>query len=162
MIFVVLGTQKFQCNRLLEQVDQLVSEGTIKDKVFAQKGNSDYIPKNYEYIDFVEKAQFEELMEQCDVLVTHSGVGTILSGKNHGKPVIVFPRLKKYGEHVDDHQLDIARAFGKKNLVLMCGENDDLGELIEKARKHSFDKYVSQRTRMIQLIEDYIKEEENV
>ena len=162
MIFVVLGTQKFQCNRLLEKMDQLISEEIIKDKVFAQKGNSDYIPKNYEYIDFVEKAQFEDLMEQCDVLVTHSGVGTILSGKNHGKPVIVFPRLKKYGEHVDDHQLDIARAFGKKNLVFMCGENDDLGELIEKARKHPFDKYVSQRTRMIQLIEDYIKEEENV
>ena len=162
MIFVVLGTQKFQCNRLLEQIDELISQGIIRDKVFAQKGNSDYEPKNYEYVDFVEKQQFEELIEQCDLLVTHSGVGTILSGKNHGRPVIVFPRLKKYGEHVDDHQLDIARAFGKKNLVFMCGENDNLGELIEKARDHSFDKYVSQRTKMIQIIEDYIKEEKNV
>ena len=162
MIFVVLGTQKFQCNRLLEKMDRLILEGSITDKVFAQKGNSDYVPQNYDYVDFVEKAQFEELMDKCDVLVTHSGVGTILSGKNHGKPVVVFPRLKKYGEHVDDHQLDIARAFGKKNLVFMCGENDDLGELIKKAGKHSFDKYVSQRTKMVKLIEDYMKEEENV
>lgn len=162
MIFVVLGTQKFQCNRLLEKMDQLIAQGIIKEPVFAQKGNSDYVPKNYEYVDFVEKKQFEELMEQCDLLVTHSGVGTILSGKNHGKPVIVFPRLKKYGEHVDDHQLDIARAFGKKNLVFMCGEDDDLGELIRKARNHHFDKYKSQRVKMIQLIEDFIKEEKNV
>ena len=162
MIFVVLGTQKFQCNRLLEKMDQLISQGLIKDKVIAQKGNSDYAPKNYEYVDFIEKQKFEELMEQCDLLVTHSGVGTILSGKNHGKPVIVFPRLKKYGEHVDDHQLDIAKAFGKKNLVFVCGEDDDLGELIAKARNHHFDKYKSQRAKMIQLIEDFIKEEKNV
>lgn len=162
MIFVVLGTQKFQCNRLLEKMDELVSQGIIRESILAQRGNSDYVPKNYKYVDFVDKKQFEEWIEDCDVLVTHSGVGTILAGKSHGKPVIVFPRLKKYGEHVDDHQLDIARAFDKKNLVFMCGENDDLGRLIEKARNHCFDEYVSQRTKMVQLIETYIKEEEDV
>ncbi len=162
MIFVVLGTQKFPCNRLLEKMDELVSLGIINEHVLAQRGNSDYTPKHYEYVDFVDKKQFEEWIEACDVLVTHSGVGTILSGKNHGKPVIVFPRLEKYGEHVDDHQLDIARAFSKKNLVFMCGEQDDLGAMIAEAKGHSFHEYESQRTKMIQLIEDFIKEEKNV
>ena len=156
MIFVVLGTQKFQCNRLLKTVDELVGNGTIKEEVFAQKGYSDYKPINYSSIDFLQKEEFEEKIEECSLLITHSGVGTILAGINHSKPVIVFPRLKKYKEHVDDHQLDIAKTFEKKNLVLMCGEDDDMAELIEKSRKTKFDNYVSHREQMIGIINNYL------
>lgn len=159
MIFVVLGTQKFQCNRLLEKIDKLVEEGRLKDEVFAQKGHSDYVPKNYTAVDFLQKEEFESKMEECSLLITHSGVGTILSGLNHNKPVIVFPRLKKYKEHVDDHQLDIANAFSKKNLVLKCGEEDDICELIEKSGNTEFGTYVSQRENMIGIIREYIRKE---
>ena len=99
LIFVVLGTQKFQCNRLLKQIDRLVEEQKITDPVFAQKGHSDYIPQYYPSVDFLNKEDFEQKMEECSLLITHSGVGTVLSGIRHGKPVIVFPRLKKYKEH---------------------------------------------------------------
>lgn len=156
MIFVVLGTQKFQCNRLLKIVDELVGNGTIEEEVFAQKGYSDYEPEHYTTVDFLQKEEFENKIDECSLLITHSGVGTILSGINHSKPVIVFPRLKKYKEHVDDHQLDIARTFQKKGLVLMCGEEDDMAKLIETSRVTKFGKYVSHRDYMIGLIRNYI------
>lgn len=156
MIFVVLGTQKFQCNRLLRLIDELVGNGTIKEEVFAQKGHSDYLPQNYTAIDFLQKEEFESKIEECSLLITHSGVGTILAGINHCKPVIVFPRLKKYKEHVDDHQLDIANAFQKKSLVLMCGEDDDMAKLIELSRVTKFEKYVSHRDNMIGIINNYL------
>lgn len=156
MIFVVLGTQKFQCNRLLKIIDELVGNGTIKEEVFAQKGHSDYIPKNYNTIDFLQKEEFESKMKECSLLITHSGVGTILSGIYHHKPVIVFPRLKKYKEHVDDHQLDIAETFSKKRLVLMCGEEDDMEKLIELSKVKKFGTYVSHRDYMIGIIRNYI------
>lgn len=158
MIFVVLGTQKFQCNRLLKKIDELIENKTITEDVFAQKGHSDYVPEHYTAVDFLQKEEFESKIEECSLLITHSGVGTILSGVYHHKPVIVFPRLKKYNEHVDDHQLDIAKAFQKKNLVLMCGEDDNMEEIINKSRVTTFGTYVSQRENMIGIIRNYINQ----
>lgn len=156
MIFIVLGTQKFQLNRLLKLVDSLVEKGQICDDVYAQIGNSTYIPKHYRYVRFLDKKDFEQKMEECEIVVSHSGVGTIISGLKHEKPVIVFPRLEKYGEHVDDHQLEIGESFSKNNLVFLCGENDDLLELIKKSRTHKFNKYVSQREKMITTVNNFL------
>ena len=159
MIFVVLGTQKFQCNRLLMEIDRLVEQKIITEEVFAQRGYSDYVPKYYDSVDFLKKEEFEEKMGQCSLLISHSGVGTILSAVNHKKPVIVCPRLKKYKEHVDDHQLEIAKAFEKKQLVLMYREEADLSELIEQSKSFSFGTYTSQREKVIETIKMYLREE---
>lgn len=115
------------------------------DNVFAQTGNSDYIPQNYKYAKFLGKEDFEKYIRECSLLITHSGVGTIITGMKYDKPVIVYPRLKKFNEHVDDHQLQIAEAFSKLNYVLMCNENDNLESLIDKSKTYKFEKYISQR-----------------
>lgn len=157
MIFVAVGTQKFPFNRLLKLVDELIEKEVIQEAVFAQVGNSDYCPKNYEYKKFMSKDEFDNHIKSCDVLITHSGVATIITGLKFEKKVIVVPRLAKYGEHVDDHQIQIAWSFFNQNLVLVCGEDDDLTLLINAAKKHQFSKYVSQRELMIKTIRDYLK-----
>ena len=101
MIFVVLGTQKFQLNRLLKLMDEYVEIGKIKEEVIAQRGNSDYVPKNFRSFDFLDKNTFDSYIKKADIVVTHSGVGSIITSLKSRKPVIVFPRLRKYGEHVD-------------------------------------------------------------
>ena len=73
MIFVTLGTQKFQLNRLLKQLDKYIEQGQITDKVIAQIGYSDYLPKRYEYIDFLNKTEFDEMIEAADIVIAHSG-----------------------------------------------------------------------------------------
>lgn len=157
MIFVVLGTQKFQCNRLLKMIDNMVGNGYLSEEVYAQKGHSSYKPENYQTVDFLSKEEFDKKIAECSLLITHGGVGTILSGINNNKPVIVFPRLKKYKEHVDNHQLDIARAFYKKNLVLMYDEEENnMRWLIEQCRVMHFETYTSQRDHMIEIIRNYI------
>ena len=156
MIFVTLGTQKFQFNRLLELIDLLIEENKINEPVFAQVGNSTYVPKNYEWECFLGKKQFENKVKECDVLITHSGVATIIKGLENKRKVIVVPRLSKYGEHVDDHQVQIAEAFSELNFVIMCSEDDDLDQLIVDAKEHRFENYVSQRKKMISTINDFI------
>lgn len=158
MIFIAVGTQKFQLNRLLKQIDQLIKDNKITgDNVFAQTGNSDYIPQNYKYAKFLGKEDFEKYIRECSLLITHSGVGTIITGMKYGKPVIVYPRLKKFNEHVDDHQLQIAEAFSKLNYVLMCNENDNLESLIDKSKTYKFEKYISQREQMISEINSFLE-----
>lgn len=158
MIFVALGTQKFQFNRLLKMIDHLFYEVGFSETVFAQVGFSDYKPKNYEYVPFLSKDEFEKKIKECSVLVTHSGVATIISGLRNQKKVIVVPRLSRYGEHVDDHQVQIARAFCDQKYVLMYHEGDNINTLINRVKKENFERYVSQRENIIKIIDKYIQD----
>ena len=157
MIFVVLGTQKFQLNRLLMQLDEEIEKGLIRDEVYAQIGNSDYEPKHFGYEKFMDKADFEAKIKNADLIIAHSGVGTIMTAINSGRPVIVYPQLAKYREHVDNHQLDIANAFAKNRYVLCYKENELLSDTIEQCRNFSFEKYVSHRENIVNVIEDFIQ-----
>lgn len=158
MIFVAVGTQKFQFNRLLKAVDDLVEQGHLEGEVFAQIGHSDYIPRNYAYKDFMGKDDFQAYIDRCDLLITHSGVATIMAGLKLRKPVVVVPRLEKFGEHVDDHQFQIAESFSTKNLLLMCKEQDNLEEIVKDAQTHVFAEYVSQRTMVLTTVREYLEE----
>ena len=114
MIFVTVGSQKFQFNRLLEKTDQMVKDGIITEEVFMQTGASDYVPRHCRYQAFYNCDEFSELMEKSDVVITHGGTGTIIKSVKMGKKTIVIPRLARYGEHVDDHQLQLLERFREK------------------------------------------------
>lgn len=134
MIFVVCGTQKFPLNRLLEAVDELVAKGKIQEDVLVQKGYSDYHLKHCRSVDFLDVLSFDNQIKACSLVITHGGIGTILAGKKFNKPVLVFPRLKKYGEHVDDHQEQIAEKFAANKMVVMCNDTKKLEACIKKCR----------------------------
>lgn len=157
MIFVVLGTQKFQFCRLLKMIDEAIENGTIQEEVIAQIGHTKYCSKNFRTLDFVSQDEFDGLIKECNVLVTHSGVATIIKGLNYKKPIIVVPRMEKYNEHVDDHQFQIAYSFAFEKFVLMYDENDDMGKLIQKAKSFKFKRYHSQRTLVLDSIQEFIE-----
>ena len=156
MIFVVLGTQKFQFDRLLTEMDRLVEEGIIQEEVFIQRGHSEYSGTNCSSETFLTYEDFQDCVEKCSLMITHSGVASIISGLKHGKPVIVVPRQAKFSEHVDNHQMQIAESFVEQNFVLLCEDTDHLAGLIEKAKNHRFSRYISQRERVIREIRDYL------
>lgn len=149
MILIILGTQKFQFNRLIKKVDKLIEDDQIKDSVIAQIGYSNYKPINYKFSDFFDQSEFDSLINKSDIIITHGGVGGIVSSLKKNKKIIVVPRLKKYREHIDDHQLEIARAFQRKNLVIL---NENLNELCNDISKiESFEpiQYVKDNKKII-------------
>ena len=156
MIFVTLGSQKFQFNRLLKEIDLLIEEGNIKEEVFAQIGYSDYNPKNYQYKEFLDRDEFSEIMSKCDTVITHGGTGTIIGAVKKGKKVIAIPRLAKFEEHVDNHQLEIIKAFKKMNLICGLQEVGDLCGIINQIPKFKFNKYISNTNNVISEIEQFI------
>ena len=156
MIFVAVGTQKFPFDRLLKGIDDLIEQGQLEADVFAQIGHTDYVPKNYQYQNFLSKDDFQSYISNCDLLITHSGVATIITGMKLEKPVVVVPRFASYGEHVDDHQLQIAESFSDKNLVLMCKDVEDLAQTVQEAGTHVFAKYVSQKERIVNTLREYL------
>lgn len=156
MILVTLGTQKFEMNRLVKAADLLAQ--TAEEEVFVQCGNSTYQPKYCKYSAFVDSAEFAEMIQNCSVLITHSGVGIIMTGIQAKRPIIVVPRLKKYNEHVDDHQLQIAEAFEEKGCVLCCRNEEELPQYIEKAKAFAFQPYTAPESKVENLIIEFIEQ----
>ncbi len=156
MILVTLGTNDESFERLLKAIDKEIEKGTIKDKVIVQAGCTKYESKNMEILDLVPREEFDRLIKECDLLITHGGVGSILTGINYGKKVIAVPRLAKYNEHGNDHQLQIVENFSKKKYILAVKDMNKLGKTIEKAKTFKPQKFVSNTHNIINMIEDYI------
>ncbi|MBR2240743.1 MAG: beta(1,3)galactosyltransferase EpsH [Clostridia bacterium] len=156
MILVTVGSQKFQFNRLLKKIDELIEEGTIKENVYAQTGVSDYKPRNYEFVDYMSQDEFSNKIEQADLIITHAGTGVIVNSLKKLKKVIAVPRLAKYGEHVDDHQIQLIDEFTELNFIEPVYEIEELGDAIKTARKKEYNTYVSNTENVIQEIIKFI------
>ena len=117
MVFVTVGSQKFQFDRLIKSVDELVATGVVGEGGFAQTGACTYIPTHVSHEAFLDRETFREKMDACDVVVTHGGTGAIIGAVKNGKKVVAVPRLAEFGEHVDDHQIEIVRQFGDMGLI---------------------------------------------
>ena len=157
MIFVTLGSQKFQFDRLLKKIDELIDEGIIKEDVFAQIGASTYLPKNYKYTRFMDREEFSAHIENASLVVTHGGTGVIMGAVKRGKKVIAVPRLAKYGEHVDDHQLQLLRQFDDLGIICYCKDVDDLGKSLNVVQNTVYRPYVSNTRAIIDSIEDFLE-----
>lgn len=143
MVFVTMGSQKFQFDRLLRAVDELVGSGGIPESVFAQVGACTYEPTNIEWAAFIDRDEFKGRMAAADVVITHGGTGAIIGAVKAGKKVVAVPRLACYGEHVDDHQVEIVRQFADMGLIEPCIDIADLGPAYANAKRSSYRPYVS-------------------
>ena len=157
MIFISLGSQKFQFNRLLKAIDEQIESKKITEEVFAQIGSSDYIPVNYAYKSFLNRDEFIKYIDKSDIVITHGGTGAIIGAVKKGKKVIAVPRLAKYGEHVDDHQLQLIEQFKELNLICDCINCNDIWKTIELVKKTSYKTYQSNTNEIINNIDYYLK-----
>lgn len=140
-IFATVGTHEQQFNRLVEAVDRIAAH----NDVFIQTGYSTYVPEHCEHSTMIGYDDMVERVVSADVVVTHGGPGSIMLALEMGKVPIAVPRLKAYGEHVNDHQL----AF--------CTMMDDLGRcsllldasLMDKAVQHSFSNIAGSRESIV-------------
>lgn len=156
MILVTLGTQDKSFKRLLEAIQKQIDNGKIKDKVVVQAGLTKFQSKDMEIFDFIPVSKFDDLINSCDILITHGGVGSIITGLKHNKKVIAAARLKKYKEHTNDHQLQIIDNFSKSGYILPLNDFDELDKVLVKAKKFKPKEYKSNTENFIKLIKDYI------
>jgi len=157
MIFVTVGSQKFQFDRLLKAVDRLVEDGTISEEVVAQTGVSGYRPRRCRWQPFYDRQSFEELVDRCGIVITHGGTGTIIRAVKCGKKVIAVPRLARYGEHVDDHQFQTLRQFEELNLICVCPDEHKLPDALQTVKTRRYSSYRSSTEAYITSLDEYIR-----
>lgn len=155
MIFVTLGTQDKQFRRLLDATLAL----RIDEKVVIQYGSTkpdedmvENLEKNFELHQYLSNKEFDKYMKEARVIITHAGVGTIIEGLKLDKMMIVVARLKKYKEHVNNHQLQILDTFEKEGYILRLDDFSKLPELLKEnfkpkkfnSNKNNFNTYLEE------------------
>lgn len=152
MIFVTLGTQDKPFNRLLEAIKEQIDKRNIKEKVIIQAGCTKFKCDYMEIFDLVPMDDFDKYMQEASLIITHGGVGSIINGLNKNKTVIAVPRLAKYGEHVNDHQVQIVENFDKEGYIIGIENLDNLSDALKKAKKFKPKKFKSNRDKMVNLV----------
>lgn len=161
MILVALGTQDKEFERLPVEIERLIEIGKITDKVIVQIGNTKFEPKlssdKIEIIKFTSQKEMEELIKNADLIITHGGVGTIIEGINLGKKIIAVPRLKKYKEHVNDHQLQIIENFDRKGYIIGTKEVEDIENALNRVDEFIPQKYKSNNAEFLNKLKEKIE-----
>jgi UDP-N-acetylglucosamine transferase subunit ALG13 len=137
VIFVVVGNAQVGFKRLIQSVDEIAENGILKgEEIFIQTGNTlKKKKKNCDTKPFLSLGEFLAYMEAADLIICHGGCGTILHAVRLGKVPVVMPRREKYGEIVNDHQLQLVDALAAESRIVPVYEPADLSEAIVKARK---------------------------
>ena len=156
MILVMLGTQNNSFHRLLEEIDKLINDGLIKEDVVVQAGYTKYESTNMKIFDFISSDELDKLEQQADCIITHGGVGSIISSIEKDKKVIAVPRLKQYGEHVNDHQLDIVQSFDKLGYIIGITDISQLGHALQQIETFEPKKYIQNTGKIISIVQDFI------
>lgn len=155
MIFLTVGTQ-FPFDRLVKCVDDAVSQDGFKEEIFAQIGKSSYRPRNFEGVSSLEKRLFDKRIREASGIISHAGMGTIMMALDNRKPLLVMPRLSKYGEVVNDHQVAIARKFEELGHILVAYEAEELPEKIEQFKTFVPQKREAQPQAVAERIERFL------
>lgn len=162
MILVLLGTQNNSFHRLLEEIEKNIESGNINDKVVVQAGFTKYNSNKMQIFDMIPQEELDKLIKEADLVITHGGVGSIMSAVKLGKKVIAVPRLKKYGEHVNDHQLEIIETFKKQGIIIGINDVNELPQALIDAKKLLGTRpKSSQENKIVQIIDDFIQNDIN-
>jgi UDP-N-acetylglucosamine transferase subunit ALG13 len=133
MIFLTVGTQ-FAFDRLVIAIDKAIAAGFITEQIFAQTGPTTYLPRNFESKPYLEKNVFDKILSQSSAIIAHAGMGSIMMAVEYNKPLLVMPRLKKYSEVINNHQLALAKRFELDGHLLVAYNELQLPEKIRQLK----------------------------
>lgn len=132
-IFLTVGSSDYKFNRLIEWADDLAK--TKNYEIFGQIGTSSYIPQHFKYKEFLSTEEMKKQLKKCSIVLTHGGSGSIFNSIHEKKLVIVIPRLKKCGEHVDNHQLELANRISDLHVIKIAKTKKNIIDFIENKSK---------------------------
>jgi len=124
VIYVTVGTMHLDFPRLIRAADRYAA--AREEEVIIQIGLGSTVPTDATLFDFKPREEILEIQRDARIIVTHAGIGSVIDALQMEKPLIVVPRLKKFGEHNSDHQLELARAVHRRGWAVSLEDIDDL------------------------------------
>jgi len=135
MIFLTVGSQ-LPFDRLTKAVDEWAFKNRHIE-IFGQIGFSNYKPKNFNYTATLDPFEYKQKFEMSDLLVSHVGMGTIITSLEAGKPLLVMPRRKDLNEVRNDHQLSTIKFLKTYSLINIANNENELIEKLDYITSHA-------------------------
>ena len=155
MIFVTVGTHEQPFNRLIRYIDKLKEKGLIREEVVIQTGYSTYEPRYCRFSKLFPYSEMCRFVKEARIVITHGGPSSFIMPLQEGKIPIVVPRQKRYGEHVNNHQLEFCRAIEERSgNIIVVEEVRELKRAILR-----YDKIVAEMPSSIKSHNDIFNEE---
>jgi len=133
MIFLTVGTQ-FAFDRLVKAVDDGCAAGLIDEEVVAQTGDASYEPRHFQYVAAMPKEEYDRCIQKASAVISHAGMGTISMALQLNKPLLAMPRLARYGEVVNDHQVELADRFAQAGHILVARDESEIAAKIAELK----------------------------
>ena len=133
MIFATTGTQ-LPFDRLIRILDDLAP--LLDEEIVAQVHQSSFCPQHIKTVSFLPPDEFDTLFGQARLIVSHAGMGTILTALQQEKPIIIFPRIAALGEHRNEHQLATTAKMRERGWVYVAQEREELKDLLLRKDIH--------------------------
>ncbi|MEZ5535996.1 MAG: glycosyltransferase [Thiolinea sp.] len=129
MIFVAVGTQ-FPFDRLVQCVDQWAAQNNIP--AHAQIAGGKYTPTHASWDRFMTTDDLNARLTEASLIISHAGMGNIITALENNKPIIVMNRQHKLGEHRNDHQADGLEWMGKLSGVYTASSCEEMQQLLNR------------------------------
>ncbi len=136
-IFVTVGTHPQPLDRLLEKLDELAGKGRLgkESELFAQTGCCTHRPVNFGWKPLLSAEELGKRFKWADLVISHGGAGSVINALKAGKRLLIVPRLEKFGEHTDSHQIELAKAMEREGKARAVYGMDKLEAAIQQAAK---------------------------
>lgn len=157
MILVLLGTQNYSFRRLLEEIQKCIDKGLISQEVIVQSGGTKFTSSQMKLFSLIGQENLKEMISKADLIITHGGVGSIVSSVKLHKKVIAVPRLEKYGEVSNDHQIQIIETFANEGFIIGLHDVSELEDALQKVKDFEPKTLKSNTENIIKLIRNYIE-----
>jgi UDP-N-acetylglucosamine transferase subunit ALG13 len=130
MIFVTVGNMD-PFDRLIRTVDAWAGGRTHGEEIFMQIGGGRYRPEHCRHVDFLQPGPFRETFSQARFVISHAGMGTIITALELSKPLVVMPKRASLGEQRNEHQLATVRRFRRSSRIRVAESDDELSRLLD-------------------------------
>ena len=157
MILVLLGTQNYSFHRLLEEIQKCIDKGLISQEVIVQSGGTKFASPQMKLFSLIGQDDLNNLINKADIIITHGGVGSIVSSVKLHKKVIAVPRLEKYGEVSNDHQIQIIETFANEGFIIGLHDVSELEDALKKINNFEPKTLKSNTENIINLVRNFIE-----
>lgn len=157
MIFVTLGTNDKSFERLLKAVEGCIKNGIIDEEVIVQSGFTQFHSDLMKVQSSFPQDEFEQYINDARLIITHGGVGTIMTSLKKKKTIIAAARLAQYHEHVNDHQIQLLEAFDEQGYLIYAKDLEHLDEYLKKAQDFTPAPFESNTNHLVEFIEHWIE-----
>ena len=156
MWFLTVGMHEGGFVRLVRAADDLAAQG--KQEIVAQIADTPYRPRHLRWFRYASDERMVRIASAADVVIAHCGAGSVLLALRLRKPLVVVPRLRRFGEHHDDHQLQLARYLGKQGSAVVVEDEKELEAAVESAKPPPPVDSAEHRKKLIAYIESILSE----